>query len=205
MRNTFISFLYHVLIYAVELEQKLLVLLLFARIDLYDRRQRCEDAGPDQLKLVLTPVQAMTEPHSPNNVEVCSGSSHEMPPSMSLKEDTPRQANLVAPLAQTGAVDIVQSPNAKAAQKDGQSHGNHEPHGLEDLAVSVVLALLFLLAEKTLLAHALACCLSGLRVRADVALHDVHRSEQDNCCQECVHVLVEDGITKVVVIACNKD
>jgi hypothetical protein len=191
----FHSFLSNLSLY--QARAALLVLLLLALVNLDDRRKRREHGRPDQLELVLTSVQAVTEPHSPHNVEVCSSSSHEMPPSVSLEEDTPRQSDFVTPLTQLVAVHIIQCPEAKSTQEDGQSTSDHEPHGLDDLAISVIPTLLFLLTDSTLQACGFSCLCSG----ADITLHNVHGSEQDGSSQKRIHVLVEDGVSEVVVVA----
>lgn len=87
----------------------------------------CEPVRPVQLVLIVPVVQTVSEPDAPNNVEVSSSPSHQMPvavnldvlqkhvraylpPTMALQHETPGHTNLVSPFLQLRAVFIVEVP-----------------------------------------------------------------------------------------------
>lgn len=77
-------------------------------------RKRRYNAGPYHLKLVLAAIQTMSEPDTPDDVKIRTNTSHEMPPTMSFGDYSPGQPNLMSPLPQLRAVDVVQRPNGEA-------------------------------------------------------------------------------------------
>lgn len=127
---------------------------------------------------------------------------------MALQQQTPRQADLVAPLAQLRAVDIVEIPDGEAAQEDAEAPGDHDPHLAQDLAVALLLARdLGLLRGRrgVARAHALVLEVAPPVVGPQVQLHDDHGADQHDGREQRVRVLVEGRVLQVVVVERDED
>lgn len=105
-------------------------------------------------------------------------------------------------------VRVVEVPYPKSTKKDTQPKRNHDPHCRENLTIPLVrpaLLRFLILGHHTLLLHRLVRCLSPLQARAEVDLHDVHGSEDDDSREQGICGLVEDWIFQVVVVARDED
>src|ERR1700753_1913269 len=67
------------------------------RIRHSDDLWKCEKTWPNHLKMFLVPVQNMPQVYSPYDVAICANASHEVPPAMPFKEETPRHPNASSP------------------------------------------------------------------------------------------------------------
>lgn len=103
---------------------------------------------------------------------------------------------------------VVQIPDEKAAQEHAQSVNDHEPHCLESLRVALVLEMLALFARylETFLLARQAVFFEGVAPpRPQACLHGVHATQDDDCGQESVGILVEDRVLQVVVVEGDED
>jgi hypothetical protein len=126
---------------------------------------------------------------------------------------SPRKPKAPPPLPEGPAVDVVQRPNAKAAEEDGQSKRHEDPHLLKNLAVTDVLMPLHFFASLVLsrrlgrsLLHLQHVILLGLAERRmQRVLHDKHASEDDEGGEKRIGVLVESWALEVVAADGNEN
>jgi hypothetical protein len=126
---------------------------------------------------------------------------------------SPRKPKAPPPLPEGPAVDVVQRPDAKAAEEDSQSKRHGDPHLPESLAVADVLAPLHFFASLVLRRRLGRCplhlqhvLLLGLAERqTQRVLHDEHASEDGEGGEKRIGVLAEGWVLEVVVVDGNEN
>lgn len=77
--------------------------------------------GPLQHELALTTVQAARQPYSPYYEVVSAEPGEDVPPTVALQENRPRQQDGVSSASKMSAKDIVQNPNGEANKEEGNA------------------------------------------------------------------------------------
>ena len=121
---------------------------------------------------------------------------------MPFQNQAPRQTNLVSPPAQPAAVDVVQIPDAKAAEEDLQPHCDHYPHCRYRLFISRIIFPHFDLPQscQTALLGSLSPQLSLSVVGANIHFHNEYAPHHNNSSQDSIGVLVKCRIFQVMIV-----
>ncbi len=97
--------------------------------------------------MFLISIKNMPQIYAPDNVVVGADASHQMPPAMSLKKETPGHADTSAPTSQGRAVHVVEVPEVESAEENTESETHKDPHGLEYVSISLILVCLLFFAD----------------------------------------------------------
>lgn len=109
-----------------------------------DNLRQSPKTRPNHTIMLLIAIENVSQMNAPDNITISADSRHQMPPAVTLQEETPRHANGSAPPSQRRTVLVVYTPDGKPSQKDGHAEANKQPHRLEDLHVSLILVFLLL-------------------------------------------------------------
>lgn len=181
---------------------------------------------PIDVVLFLLPIQAVSQPYTPSDVEVGSGPSQkvpgilnisyqfqnqgrdfDLPPAMAFKQYPPRQPYLSPPPFELTTVNIVKMPYKESSQERRQSTANHEPHRPQYLLVPRPLhsTNLSLSLRHTLSLPNSVLLLRSLQPRPQRHLHHIHTPQQHYSCENRICVLMKGGILQVVVVKSYED
>ena len=134
----------------------------------------------------------------------------DVPPSVAFQNYSPRKPKAPPPLPESPTVDVVQRPDAKAAEEDGQSKRHEDQHLLKNLVVLMPLHFFASLVlsrrlgrDLLYLQHVILLGLAERRMQR--VLHDEHASEDDEGGKKRIGVLVESWALEVVVADGNEN
>ena len=169
----------------------------------------------------------MPQPDTPSEVKVCTRACHEMPvndrvsvalfsrrlcffnvpPPMTLQNDTPRQSKLSSPDSQLRTVHIIQVPNEEPSKKCGQPITNHDPHHPENFSIPSIFPLTgcLLVCSHASFVQKLILVLTLFQPRTQIQLHHIHAARKHDSSKYSVGGLVESGILQVMVVERDED